>query len=171
MGNVAFIDLVFLLLLVLLLIRGHIKGFIAELFSWASLVLGILASVYLYKNGAELIRTKILHNVKYLPEIMAFLAIFIVVSLVFKVIEKGIKEIIMGVKLGGVDKLLGAIFGFVEGIALISLLLFIISIQPLFDSSKLLQGSVFADLLLPLIIKPVGPVTVFVFDSLKSWMG
>jgi membrane protein required for colicin V production len=173
MSNIAFLDLIFLLLVVLLLIRGNVKGLIAEVFSWASLVLGILAAVYLYKNGAEVIRTKMLQNVKYLPEIMAFLLIFLTVFLIFKIIEKGIKDIIRGVRLGGMDKLLGTIFGFIEGIALVSLILFVISIQPLIEPSKILQGSIFAEILLPLIVKPVSsaPMTVFVFDSVKPWMG
>jgi membrane protein required for colicin V production len=172
MSNVAFIDLVFGLLIVLLLIRGHIKGLVAEVLSWASLVLGILASVFLYKNGAELIRTKMLRTVKYLPEIMAFLLIFLIVFLIIKMFEKVLRDVINGVRLGGVDKLLGTIFGFIEGLALVSLILFILSIQPLFEPSAVLQGSIFAEILLPLIIKPVssGPMTVFVLDSLKLRM-
>jgi membrane protein required for colicin V production len=172
MSNIAFIDLIFLLLLVLLLIRGNIKGLISELFSWASLVLGILAAVFLYKNAAEIVREKVV-NMKYLPEVIAFLVIFLVVFIIIKIVEKGIKDIIRGIKLGGVDKLLGTIFGFIEGVAVISLILFVISIQPLFDSEVILKGSLFAEILLPLIIKPVSsaPVTVFVLGSLKPWMG
>jgi membrane protein required for colicin V production len=173
MSNIAFIDLVFLLLIIILLIRGHVRGLIAEVLSWASLVLGILAAVYLYKNGAELIRTKTLQNVKYLPEIMAFLLIFLVVFLVFKIIEKGLTDIIRGVRLGGVDKFFGTLFGFIEGVALVSVILFVITIQPLFEPSKVLQGSIFAEILLPLIVKPAAsvPMTVFVLNSLKPWMG
>jgi membrane protein required for colicin V production len=155
MSNISFIDLIFLVIVALLLIRGRIKGFVAEVLSWASLVLGILAAVYLYKNGAEFIRTKMLQNVKYLPEIMAFLIIFLIVFLIFKMIQKVLKDIITGVKLGGVDKFLGTIFGFIEGVALVSLILFGISIQPFFDPSALLTESIFAEILLPFIIKSV----------------
>jgi membrane protein required for colicin V production len=172
MSNLALIDIIFLVLVVLFLIRGHIKGFIAELLSWASLVLGILAAVYLYKNGAVLIRTKMLQNVKYLPEIMAFLLIFLIVFLIIKILENILKEIINGVRLGGVDKFLGTLFGFIEGVALVSLILFILTIQPLFDASSLLQESIFAEVLLPFIIRPAASASeiVFVSDSLKLRM-
>jgi membrane protein required for colicin V production len=62
-----------------------------------------------------------------------------------------LKSIIQGIKLGGADKFLGLIFGFAEGIVVVSLILFILHIQPLFDSSVLLSDSIFAGFLLPLI--------------------
>jgi membrane protein required for colicin V production len=77
-----------------------------------------------------------------------------------------LKGIILRVRLGGADKFLGLIFGFLEGIAVISLILFLLGIQPLFDSSVILANSFFANLLLPLItgIHPsFNPSVTFIF--------
>ena len=88
---------------------------------------------------------------KTIPEILAFIALFLIVFLVIKLLEIMLKGIINEIKLGGADRFLGIIFGFAEGLAVISLILFVVRIQPLFDPSSILSDSFFARLLLPLI--------------------
>jgi len=146
------IDFIFLGLMGLFMIRCYIKGFISELLSMAAVVLGLLASLFFYKNGAAFIRTKYLNDMKVIPEILAFISLFIIVFLVIKLFEMLLKGVIEGVRLKGADHFLGIVFGFAEGLAVISLILFLLNIQPLFDPSALLQESFFARLLLPLII-------------------
>jgi membrane protein required for colicin V production len=145
------IDYIFLGLLGLFMIRCYLKGFISELLSMAAVVLGLLASLFFFKNGADFIRERYL-NIKVIPEILAFIALFIIVFFIIKLIEKMLKDIIEGVRLKGADHFLGIIFGFVEGLVVISLILFLLRIQPLFDPSALLQDSFFAGILLPLIV-------------------
>ena len=155
MGNFPVIDLIFLILIVLMLIHGYAKGFVEELFSWAALVLSMLAAVFLYSRGAEFIRTKTMENVKYIPEILAFVAIFLIVMIFLKMLERVLKDIIMGAHLGGVNKILGALFGLLEGFALVAIILFVISIQPLFNPVKVIGDSIFAQILLPIIKSPL----------------
>jgi membrane protein required for colicin V production len=168
MSSIAFIDLVFLVLLGLFIIRGYARGFVTELFSWAALAMGIIAAVFFYHVGAEFLRTKTILTMKYLPEILAFLGIFLIVFLLFKMIEKVLKDIVVGVKLGGLNKFLGLVFGIVEGVAIIGLALFIITIQPLFSPDKVLAGSFFADILLPFMEMPAGPSAVPVVGACGS---
>ena len=73
--------------------------------------------------------------------------------LLVKMLEHVLKDVIMGSKLGGANKVLGAIFGFVEGLTLTVIVLFVLRVQPLFDSSKLTDDSIFAQILLPFITK------------------
>jgi len=155
MGNFPVIDIIFLTLIVLMLIHGYAKGFVEELFSWAALVLSILAAVFLYAPGAAFIRRRVMEDVRIVPEILAFIAIFIIVRLFIKLLEKILKDIIMSAHLGGVNRILGLIFGLVEGFALITIILFVLSVQPLFDSSKVIGDSVFAQFLLPIIRAPL----------------
>jgi len=147
------IDIVFILLIVLFVLRCYLKGFISEFFLIASVLLGILASLFFYKNGAEFLRAKYWPDLKTIPEIAAFVGLFIIVFIVIKLLEILLKGIIQGINLGGADKFLGVIYGLIEGIAVVSLILFVLHIQPLFDSSSILSDSIFARILLPLITK------------------
>ena len=152
MDNFAVIDIIFVALIVIFMIRCAIRGFVSELMSVASVVLGFLAALYLYSNGGEFLRSTFMQGgAWHFPEIIAFIAIFSIVFIVVKIIGGLLNDIIEGVRLGGVDRFLGIFFGVAQGIAVVSLVLFILRIQPIFDSEPLLYNSFFARLLLPMI--------------------
>lgn len=145
------IDIGFIGLIGLFMIRCYLKGFVSELLSMAAIILGILASLFLYKNGAEFIRNQFSLDVPVVPEVMAFILLFIIVFIVVKLLEILLKGIIEGIRLRKVDRFLGIIFGFAEGVVVISLILFLLRIQPLFDAGSILEDSFFARLFLPFI--------------------
>jgi len=155
MSNIPVIDMIFFVLIILMIVHGYVKGFIEELFSWAALVLALGTAVFLYSAGAEFIRRRAFQNVRYVAEVIAFVVIFLVVMLLIKMLEHVLKDVIVGAKLGGVNKLLGAIFGLIEGVALTALILFVLAVQPLFNPAKVIGDSFFAQLLLPLIQIPL----------------
>jgi membrane protein required for colicin V production len=143
------IDIVFAVLIVIFAVRCSLRGFIRELLSMAAVVLGLLSALYFFRAGAEFVRGKFMPDIKTFPEIIAFAALFLIVFILVKILELMLKQIIEGIRLGGVDRFLGIIFGFVEGLIVVCLALFIISIQPLFDPKTLLENSFFADFLMP----------------------
>jgi membrane protein required for colicin V production len=148
--TLAAFDIVCVVLIVILVVRCAIRGFVDEVMSMASVVLGILAAMLFYKNGAAYIRINWI-EMNVLPEVLAFAAIFLIVFLLVRLVEHLLKDIINGIHLNGFDRFLGMIFGLLEAFVLICVILFVISIQPLFDPAQLLHNSVAAKLLLPLV--------------------
>jgi len=144
------LDLIFVILMGLLVLRGFLKGFTGEFFSLASVTLGVIIAVLFFKNGAAFIRSRYL-QMDILPEIIAFLAIFLVVFIAGKILEHIIKDIIERLNLHTLDKVLGLFLGLAEGFALIIVVLFVLLKQPLFDPINLLINSFFARLLLPFL--------------------
>ena len=155
MSNMPVIDFVFIILIGLMVVHGFVKGFVEEIFSWATLVLAIWMAVLFYSAGGAFIRTKMMENVRMVPEVLAFVAIFFIVVFFLRIIERVLKDVIHGMKLGGVNKVIGALFGIVEGLALTTLILFVLTVQPLFDPSSLIGDSVFAEIILPFIRMPL----------------
>jgi membrane protein required for colicin V production len=145
------IDLVFVGLISLFMIRCYLKGFVSELLSVAGIVLGLLAALFLHKSGGAFLREKFWNGLDVIPEIAAFVILFVFVFFIVKLLEKMLINIIDDVSLTNADSYLGIIFGLAEGAAVVSLILFVLKIQPLFDASAMLQDSFFAKLLLPLI--------------------
>jgi membrane protein required for colicin V production len=151
MKGIAVIDIVFVVLALILTVRCALRGFVEELLSMASVVLGLLAALFFYKNGAAFIAEKFMPDIKIFPEILAFIAIFLIVFILIRILARILKDIVEGIRLGGVDRFLGILFGLVEGLIVISLILVVLTIQPLFDPAPILEKSVFADLLRSLI--------------------
>jgi membrane protein required for colicin V production len=144
------IDVVLLVVAGLLTLRAFLRGFTGEIFSVASLTLGIFAAVFFFKNGAAFLRF-FMPDVPLVPEILSFLVIFLAVFITGKILEHVVKDIVNKLGLNGLDRFLGLILGIAEGIVVIALVLVFISIQPLFNSAPLLGESVLARLILPLI--------------------
>jgi membrane protein required for colicin V production len=164
------IDYVCAGLILLLVVRGTLRGFISEFMTLASLVLGVLGSLFLYRPCADFLRDHGLRTfvegvpaflrrllpalVQNIPEILAFVLIFVVIFVTVKLVEYLLNDIIQRVSLGGVDRFLGFLFGMAEGAVVVSLLLLALKLQPIFDVDSLLDGSFFAGLLFPLITRP-----------------
>jgi membrane protein required for colicin V production len=149
--NLAVIDIIFAALVVIFTVRCALRGFISELLSMAALALGLLAALFFYAAGGNFIRERWMSGIKIIPEILAFIALFLIVYIAIKILESILKEIIEGIRLGNADRFLGIFFGLVEGLIVVSLVLFLFNVQPLFDEKPLLEKSIFAELLLPLI--------------------
>jgi membrane protein required for colicin V production len=145
------IDIIFIFLAFLLVVRCSLRGFVAELMPIAAVVLGLLGSLYMYKNGGIFLREKFFPNLHTIPEILSFIAIFVIIFCAIKFLEHIIKDIIQRMGLDGGDRFLGFLFGFVEGLVLISLVIWIFTVQPLFDERPLLKRSIFAEHILPII--------------------
>jgi len=145
-------DFIFVILVGLFMIRCYLKGFINEILSMAALFFGFLVSLLLYKNTGELLKKEFWPEMNVIPFVAAFIGLFVIVYIIIKIIEKMLTNIINKINLSNVDSFLGIIFGFTEGIVVVSLVLFVLKVQPLFDSSEILSGSLFAKILLPFII-------------------
>lgn len=144
-------DIIFLALTGLLMIRCFFKGFLAEIFSMAAVILGLLAALFLHKNGGIFLKERFWPELDLIPKIVAFAAIFLIVYLIVKVVQLILADIIHKIKLAGADRFLGLILGFMEGMIVICFTVFILHIQPLFDAGELLSDSFFGRFLLPLI--------------------
>jgi membrane protein required for colicin V production len=143
-------DIVFLVILGLLTLRGFLTGFSGELLSIATLALALVAAVFLFDNVASYFRSRYL-PVALLPELLGFLAVFLAVSVAGKLLQKIVKDIVERIDFLGLDKTLGLILGLAEGFALVVLILFLLRVQPFFDTSKIFDTSFIARILLPVI--------------------
>lgn len=139
----ATLDIVFTILIFIIVVRAALHGFVEEFFGAAWLVLGLVFAISFYRQGADFIRTKVLGGVKVLPEALAFIVLFLIVFVVVKIITFIVKDIIQKIKLGGLDHFFGLLFGILEGLLAVAVVIFLINIQPLFDKNDVLKNSIY----------------------------
>jgi membrane protein required for colicin V production len=150
--GLAVIDFVFLVIIAIFALRCALRGIVSELMSMAALVLGLLTAIFTFRKTAELIRGRFIPDVKVLPEIVSFVAVFLAVFAVIKIFETILKDIISRIQLGGPDRFLGFFLGIAEGLVIVCLLLFLILVQPFVEPDLVLEGSLLSELLMPFII-------------------
>ncbi|MCR4954493.1 MAG: CvpA family protein [Treponema sp.] len=140
----AIIDWVFSIIILIFAISGVIKGFIDNVFGKIAFVAGILLGYLFYKDLAAVILKDIKYP--YVANGLAFLLIFVVTFLAIKILQMIIAKAFEWSILKSLDRTLGFIFGIVEGLAVVCLLIFILSAQPFFSVENLFDGSFFYNL-------------------------
>lgn len=118
-----------------------IKGFVQEIFGKAAIIMGVLLAFMFYSKLDEKIVAAI--KIPLLSKILSFILIFMVVFLVIKCISAILQNIFQGEILGSLDRVLGLLFGAIEGFAFSFLVIYLLTIQPWIPTDTLFEGSWF----------------------------
>jgi membrane protein required for colicin V production len=155
------LDLICLVILVLFVIRGAIKGLFKEAFGLIGIFLGLIIAINRYEMLGEFIGGEFENIPPKIANLVAFALIFVSVALIFGLAGIILHKMAKFSLVRGVDRTGGFLLGVGEGILICSVILILLSISPLSEKmSKWTQGSTFA----PYLTK-VGP---FVYDSVIS---
>jgi membrane protein required for colicin V production len=150
--NIAIIDIVFAVLIVVLAIRGVIRGFVAEFGSVAALFVGFGGAIALYKSVAALLGRWF--GASLWNPLIAFLVLFLLLYLLVKALERLLAALFDKLALERLDRAIGFFLGLAEGLLLVGVLLFLLNWQPFFDSGGILRDSLFARFLSPVLPSP-----------------
>ena len=142
------LDIIFLILMVVFVIRGLLRGFVVEFSSVAAIFLSILIAVLFSGLAAQLL-DKFLEP-SFWNQVIAFLALFMLTYLLVKLFEAGLKNLVSHAKLENLDRALGLFLGLIEGLLVVFILLFVLYVQPLFPVADVIAESFFGELLSPL---------------------
>ncbi len=123
------IDIVIGVIVVSLIIHGIATGLIRGVFDIAGLVFGYVIAV----SYSSFVR---------MPQIIAFLLIFIVTMILFSIAGRLVSKMIHVTPLGFVDRILGAAFGFIKGLMIC--FVFLLTVMYIRRDSRVLSGSQFA---------------------------
>ncbi|WP_421917816.1 CvpA family protein [Marinifilum sp.] len=159
------LDILIGLPLVYAIYKGFTKGLIVEVATLLALILGIYGAIHFSDFTAEFINKRFEYDSNYMG-IMAFVITFIVIVIVLNVLGKMLNSLIEAVALGMVNRLLGAMFGLLKGIIILSIVIYFVNILDKkfhFISQEKKNNSFFYQ---PLII-----ISETMFDILDSDLG
>ena len=149
--NIAAFDIVSLIILFILAIRATFRGFLTEVMSMASIIVGIIIAVVFTKPVSLLLQDYIGNS--FWNMVIAFLGLFLVSYLIIKIFENSLNTLIEKVQLEKLDQSLGFFLGLIEGFLLIVILVFVLKAQQIFDVSKFFTNSyafIIADKIIPI---------------------
>ena len=137
--NIASFDIVSLIILFILAIRATFRGFLTEIMSMASIIVGIIIAVVFTRPVSELLQSYIGNS--FWNMIIAFLGLFLVSYLLIKIFENSLNTLIEKVQLEKLDQSLGFFLGLIEGFLLIVIVVFLLQTQQIFDVKNLFVNS------------------------------
>jgi membrane protein required for colicin V production len=149
--NFAAVDIVFAVVILILTLRGLMRGFIEEVFSLGALVLGLAAALLFSAALAKPVEQTFGIPAGW-GQVVAFLAVFLVVYIVLKIVEKALHGLAEKVNLENLDKALGLFFGLFEGLIFVALAILVLRWQPFIKADAFLKDSLTARHLVPLVL-------------------
>ncbi len=120
--TINYLDVLLAIPLVLGLYKGFKKGLILELTSLVALIVGLFGGIYFFDFGKAFLEEHFEINQQLLP-ILSFVTLFITIVLVISLTGKIIDKFIKMIALGGINRLVGAVFGFLKMAIILSVLL------------------------------------------------
>ena len=167
------IDIIFAIILLLAFIHGFRKGLIHSIVSLISIVIGIMAAVYLSEIASTYINKWFHIASKYLP-LVSFLLVFLVIYLLFRLLEKSLEGFFKILQLNFLNKLAGAIIWSIVWAMLYSTILFYCNNMNLFSDELKTDSFAYEKIepLAPKTIEFVGkiiPPVKNIFNSLEDW--
>src|SRR3984957_19146647 len=114
-------DLLIIVLLAVCVVSAFAKGFFVEVCSLIGVILGLFIAAANYAGFAPWILLLVRNHAA--ANLIAFLLIVLLVMVVAGLAGRLLRGLFRGVGLGIVDRLLGAVFGLVEGCVIVTLIL------------------------------------------------
>ena len=110
--KISFIDLIYLVLTILSLIKCYTKGFVLSVLAMAKWLLAYIITLIIFPKIKPYFQN-IIDN-EYVLDVILGTIIFIVVIFIVLLINKGISKAIRYTGLGSLDKIFGFFFGFLR---------------------------------------------------------
>ncbi len=111
-NSISILDLVYLIITILSLIKCYIKGFVLSLLTMAKWLLAYVLTLIIFPRVKPYVKN-IIDN-EYILDIMLGISIFIIIIFFILLINKGISKAVKYTGLGNLDKMFGFFFGFVR---------------------------------------------------------
>ncbi len=154
--------MVILIIILFNVFLGFKRGIIAELLTLIGLITAIFVSIFWYHNLSVFLIRQFKWN-ETLSNIISFIIIFLLVISCFRILENLLHRIVDLLFLSWINNLGGALFGFIRGAIIVSLLLSLANFIPLPLEMRIqLSDSVLAKYLLDSL--------VIIYSSLREWL-
>jgi len=134
-----FIDIIIIIFVLVLCIRGYLRGFVNELFSL--LIIGVgLTFAFLFYRPLSGIFLEFLENTD-LSLIFSFFSIFILVTLFFIIVRNIIVQFVERMNLTDIDAFLGVIVGLFKGLLICGFILIFLKYHPVLRIDEVIVRS------------------------------
>ncbi|MBF0101131.1 MAG: CvpA family protein [Desulfobacterales bacterium] len=155
------LDIIIIIVLSFFIVYGIVNGLFQEIASIVGLIGGFYIAYHFYPKGAALLAPILSDKFNAYLNLLGFVIIFCMFFLMVYILGVGIKYLIKLASLGWLDRILGGCLGFLKGLIVCSILLFLIKTissetSPIIKESKLSPHiSILSNMMISVIPKNV----------------
>lgn len=158
------LDLIILAICLISSIACAIRGFVSEFCHFAGILIGFAVGFLFAGKLASLLSEVIKTNISFLLPLASFVILCLVGYLLVRVFQNLLLRIVETMRLGIVDNILGFVWGLVASFFVLSSIMYLLSMQNIFDFGSFFNSSIIATKL----IKPFFPQALVFLKEFKS---
>ena len=110
--KVTLFDCVYLVLTVLFIVQGALKGFVLSILSTAKWILAYVITIYIFPQIKPYVKD-IIDN-EYVLDIVLSIGVFVIIIFIILLINRNIKKVISYSGIGSIDRVFGFFFGIIK---------------------------------------------------------
>ena len=110
--KITLFDYIYLVLTILFIIQGTLKGFVLSILSTAKWILAYVVTIYIFPKAKPYV-DGIIDN-EYVLDIILGVGIFIIIIFLILLVNKALSKAVTYSGIGTIDKVFGFLFGFVK---------------------------------------------------------
>lgn len=156
------IDILFLIVIVLAVIKGYSRGLIVAIFSVIGLIVGLAAAIKLSTVAADYLKDAVNIAAKWLPFI-SFVVVFLLAVFLVRLGALAIEKAVEFAMLGWINKIGGIVLYVILYITVFSVVLFYAEQMNLVSAETIAGSKTYAH------IAPWGPKTIEAFGKIVPW--
>lgn len=156
------IDLIFVVILILAIIKGYQRGLIVGIFSFLAIIIGLAAAIKLSTVVAGYIGQTVKVSEKWLP-IISFAVVFIIIVLLVRWGANIIQRTAEAVALGWLNRLGGIVFYAAIYITVFSVILFYMEQIHIIKHESINKSVTYS------FVQPWGPKAINAFATIIPW--
>ena len=163
--SLSIIDLVIFVFTMVSAVFCCIRGFVMELSKWIGIVIGLLVAIMFTSMLSPNLASVLPEGFPaWAVSIISFASLALAGFLAVVLVGKMARKIVETFNLGVVDNILGFLWGLVFSLLVFSVIVYLLTIQPVFDLSNLLNSSV----IIKKIINPLLPGTISTLENIAQ---
>ena len=129
--KITLFDYIYLVLTILFIIQGTLKGFVLSILSTAKWILAYVVTIYIFPKAKPYV-DGIIDN-EYVLDIILGIGIFIIIIFLILLVNKALSKAVTYSGIGTIDKFFGFLFGFVKAYFVVVCLFTVIHIVYNYD--------------------------------------
>ena len=159
-----YFDIIIICILSFGFIKGFLKGFFNEVSSFIGFFIGLIGATMFSENLSNLILKIIDLDLKIL-NIISFIFLFIVITILFSLIGKSLTKLMKFASLGTINRLFGGIFSFGKYLVILSFIVLLINYLNTLFSITLIPKDSLNDSTLFTFLQSVGDGLFYLLDN------
>ena len=159
-----YFDIIIICILSFGFIKGFLKGFFNELSSFIGFFIGLIGATMFSENLSNLILKIIDLDLKIL-NIISFIFLFIVITILFSLIGKSLTKLMKFASLGTINRLFGGIFSFGKYLVILSFIVLLINYLNTLFSITLIPKESLNESTLFTFLQSVGDGLFYLLDN------